>query len=1080
MLTIESAVARGVPHLIRTSKGEYNAMRITKQRTRLLSLALSLAMLFTLLPLRAWAAGTQPPVPVETVSTNFFSKALYLDFGYQHSGWIDKIQSLTVDGVPYQEVGSSLSMKNGTYVRLSNDGRIMLPPTLRGTVRCTIGAQGYEDLHLSLDTQALKVTVASEGPAVSPGGDKPTDGVSAAMERVLSSYLKLTITGLDHYVDGITAIRCASLDQQPVELKPVSHKPTLNGPTYYLDAAGSAVYFDAMNPVLHSGDILTISSSQYRDLRLKITLEEGTCRAEVVGDEAPQPGGEQTLHVRLVGSFEPALVDQKGYDAVTGATSTVTVNKNSSVEVQCALTNKDAAPTDSDWLPLHKSGVTVRREQSAVEISPQGSGMTGVYSTLDSALTLSGTPERKGEYQISVTITDDQGRKAVSNSLPFLVYGGDEKLVDRLTLDHATQAQDGKYLYDMVPWAIRDFGGENETVTVPTQIKAWFGSHTSGTYGKLGYAMPNGQEPVQTLLIPAGCDLTLVNMDLLSSVKMVVQSGGKLTLQDSAVQGVIQVEQGGTFSMNYDSYHGKFLTGASINGQLRLMGGAVLENAAIYSNTNFIANGSQARKNTQPVVAVLGDVTVKGQVFIKGDEAPTGTDPLTGRSYAGQTGLSVTGGTLTLADGALLAVYGGGMQAATSVGGTAILLESGTIAGNGTLVAVGGDGTFDRGGDAVSGTGSVTTAKAYLQGGASGFPKSADVTGGKAAAAGVNAPHAVKHDGVTWKSETENPNIPRWSGASAAPGKAEAEKTIAYISDHAGHNPETPAPQEPSIPQTTYYPIKAGPLPHGTLKLSALRAPRGRTVTVTAKPDEGYVLQDLQIQDRAGKTVKVTRKSSTQYTFTMPASPVKITAVFKQETPVTPAPTQEQPAVEKEVSFRDVSKTDYYYEAVQWAVKKNVTQGADRNRFAPDAYCTRAQAVTFLWRAAGSPTPKSRTLPFRDVGPSDFYYDAVCWAVEQGITGGTGANAFSPDAEVTRSQTVAFLHRAAGSPSAGRVSAFSDVDSGSYYAGAVSWAVEHGITQGTGGGSFRPDLVCTRAQMVSLLYRSVQKSVFLW
>ena len=114
MLTIESAVARGVPHLIRTSKGEYNAMRITKQRTRLLSLALSLAMLFTLLPLRAWAAGTQPPVPVETVSTNFFSKALYLDFGYQHSGWIDKIQSLTVDGVPYQEVGSSLSMKNGT------------------------------------------------------------------------------------------------------------------------------------------------------------------------------------------------------------------------------------------------------------------------------------------------------------------------------------------------------------------------------------------------------------------------------------------------------------------------------------------------------------------------------------------------------------------------------------------------------------------------------------------------------------------------------------------------------------------------------------------------------------------------------------------------------------------------------------------------------------------------------------------------------------------------------------------------------------------------------------------------------
>ncbi|MEJ5964779.1 S-layer homology domain-containing protein [Flavonifractor porci] len=1055
-------------------------MQITKQRTRLLSLALSLAMLFTLLPLRAWAAGIQPPVPVETVSTNFFSKAVYLDFGFQNSAWIDKIQTLSVDGVPYQEGGSSLSMKSGTYVRLSSDGRIMLPPNLPDTVKCTIQAEGYEDLHLKLDVRNQKVTVISAADAGSSTEQRDPAGAAASLERVLSVYLKLTITGLDRYVDGITAIRCVSSDQQPVELRPVSYKPLLNGPTYYLDAAESAIYFDAMNPVLHSGDILTISSSQYQDLRLKITLEEGAYRAEVVGDETPQPGGEQTLHVRLVGSFEPALVDQKGYDAVTGATSTVTVNKNSSVEVQCALTNKDAAPTDSDWLPLHKSGVTVRRDQSAVEISPQGSGMTGVYSTLDSALTLSGTPAMKGEYQISVTITDDQGRKAVSNSLPFLVYSGDEKLVDRLTLDHATQAQDGKYLYDMVPWAIRDFGGENETVTVPAQIKAWFGSHTSGTYGKLGYALPNGQEPVQTLLIPAGCDLTLVNMDVLSSVKMVVQSGGKLTLQDSAVQGVIQVEQGGTFSMNYDSYHGKFLTGASINGQLRLMGGAVLENAAIYSNTNFIANGSQARKNTQPVVAVLGDVTVKGQVFIKGDEAPTGTDPLTGRSYAGQTGLSVTGGTLTLADDALLAVYGGGMQAATSVGGTAVLLENGAIAGSGTLLAVGGDGTFDRGGDAVSGTGTVSAAKAYLQGGAAAFPKSGDITGGKAAAAGVNAPNAVKHDGVTWKSEGENPHIPRWSGASAAPSKADADKTIAYISAQAGHSPEIPGQQDPSVPQTAYYPVNAGTVPHGTLKLSALRAPRGRTVTVTVKPDEGYALQELQIQDRAGKTVKVTEKSPTQYTFTMPASPVKITAAFKEKTPDNPAPTPEQPTVEKEVSFRDVSKTDYYYEAVRWAVKENVTQGADQNRFAPDAHCTRAQAVTFLWRASGSPAPKNRTLPFRDVGANDFYYDAVCWAVEQGITGGTGANTFSPDAEVTRSQTVAFLHRAAGSPAAGKAAAFSDVDNGSYYAGAVNWAVEHGVTQGTGGGSFSPELVCTRAQMVSLLHRSVEQKVFSW
>lgn len=1056
-------------------------MQKNQRTSRFVSLALSLALMLTLLPAQAGAAGQQPPSPGATVSADFFSRALSLEFGYQHSGWMDRITALLVDGVPYERVDSTFKLKSGTYVLLPSDGRITLPPTLSGTVACTIRADGYEDLHLNLDVRDHKVTVVSAAGAGSSADQRDPAGATASLEQVLSVYLKLTVTGLDHYVDGITAIRCVSPDHQAVDLKPVTYKPALNGPAYYLDAAGSAIYFDAMNPVLHSGDILTISSGQYQDLQLKITLEEGNYRAEVVRPEIPQPGSEQTLHVRLVGSFEPALVDQKGYDAITGATSAVTVNKNSNVEVQCALVNQDATPTDSDWLPLHKSGVTVRQDKSTVEISPQGSGMTGVYSTLDSALTLSGTPAQKGTYQISVTITDDQGRKATSNPLPFLVYGGDEKLMDQLTLDHATQAQDGKYLYDMVPWAIRDFGGENETVTVPAQIKAWFGSHTSGTYGKLGYALPNDRQPVQTLLIPAGCDLTLVNMDVLSSVKIVVQSGGKLTLQDSAVQGVIEVEKDGTFSMNYDSYHGKFLTGASINGQLRLKSGAVLENAAIYSNTNFIANGNEARKNTQPVVAVLGDVTVKGQVFVRGDEAPTGTDPLTGKSYAGQTGLSVTGGTLTLADGALLAVYGGGMQAATSVGGTAVLLENGTIAGSGTLLAVGGDGTFERGGDAVSGTGTVSAAKAYLQGGAAGFPKSADITGGKAAADRVSAPNAVKRDGVTWKNEAENPHIPRWSGASAAPSQADADKAMAYISARTGNNPEPPSQKEAAAShKATYYSVNVGSVPHGTLKLSALRAPRGRTVTVTADPDEGYVLQELQIQDRAGKTVKTTQKSPSQYTFTMPASSVEITAVFKKEIPVTPAPTPEQPDVDKEVSFRDVSKTDYYYEAVRWAVSKNVTQGTSVNAFSPNAQCTRAQVVTFLWRAAGSPAPKSRTLPFRDVGPNEFYYDAVCWAVEQGITGGTGANTFSPDLVVTRAQAVALLHRAAGAPAARTASAFSDVDSGSYYAAAAQWASAQGITQGTGGSRFSPDLDCTRGQIVSFLYRGVQQNVFSW
>ena len=208
-------------------------------------------------------------------------------------------------------------------------------------------------------------------------------------------------------------------------------------------------------------------------------------------------------------------------------------------------------------------------------------------------------------------------------------------------------------------------------------------------------------------------------MDILSSVKIVVQDGAKLTLRDSVIQGAVEVENGGTFSMNYNDYGGgEFLNGASINGKLILKDGSTLENAKIYSNTNNIANGSEARRNTDPVVVINGNVKLKGKVFLRGDEAPTGTDPATGKSYTGQAGLQVNG-TLTLEKDAVLAVFGGGKDATTSNGGTAIRLNGGTITGEGKLIAVGGDGHFGEGGDAVSGNGTISVADAYLEGGAS-------------------------------------------------------------------------------------------------------------------------------------------------------------------------------------------------------------------------------------------------------------------------------------------------------------------------------------------------------------------------
>ena len=475
---------------------------------------------------------------------------------------------------------------------------------------------------------------------------------------------------------------------------------------------------------LKSGDVITITANGYKTLTFKVSIKDDKL---TVSSEST-PGDDMQLHVRLVGSFESALVNQKGYDAISGASTNVTQNKNSDASVEVALVKKGQDPQSSDWKLLNESDIRVVSKGSSVNIANRtdpakgnDSGMAGVYSVHDGSVTLAGTPAKPGIYDISVTITDELGRTATSNTLPFRIYSGEETLQDQLTLANCTKTADGKYMYDMEPWAIKNFtlASGDQTVVVPADVKAWYGSHTSGTYGELGYAVPEGTLQPQTLILPKGCDLTLVNMDILSSVKIVVQDGAKLTLRDSVIQGAVEVENGGTFSMNYNDYGGgEFLNGASINGKLILKDGSTLENAKIYSNTNNIANGSEARRNTDPVVVINGNVKLKGKVFLRGDEAPTGTDPATGKSYTGQAGLQVNG-TLTLEKDAVLAVFGGGKDATTSNGGTAIRLNGGTITGEGKLIAVGGDGHFGEGGDAVSGNGTISVADAYLEGGAS-------------------------------------------------------------------------------------------------------------------------------------------------------------------------------------------------------------------------------------------------------------------------------------------------------------------------------------------------------------------------
>ena len=248
---------------------------------------------------------------------------------------------------------------------------------------------------------------------------------------------------------------------------------------------------------------------------------------------------------------------------------------------------------------------------------------------------------------------------------------------------------------------------------------------------------------------------------------------------------------------------------------------------------------------------------------------------------------------------------------------------------------------------------------------------------------------------------------------------------------------------------------------HGTVTVSPKSASKGDTVTVTVKPDSGYVLETLTVTDKNGNELTLKDKGNGKYTFTMPAGKVEVKATFMEDNSMLNF-------------FYDVPNNAYFYEAVKWAVKNGITTGVGNNLFAPEQPCTRAQIVTFLWRAAGSPEPKGAASGMSDVVSGSYYEKAVAWAIENGITTGTTTSMFSPDATCTRAQAVTFLARALKAKAASAAE-FSDVPTGSYFADAVAWAAANGVTEGIGGGLFGSDNDCTRGQIVTFLYRAYNK-----
>ena len=281
-----------------------------------------------------------------------------------------------------------------------------------------------------------------------------------------------------------------------------------------------------------------------------------------------------------------------------------------------------------------------------------------------------------------------------------------------------------------------------------------------------------------------------------------------------------------------------------------------------------------------------------------------------------------------------------------------------------------------------------------------------------------------------------------------ATGTELVEYTFTYSRPYSGSSSYDPT-----------YSVTVDKTENGSVTVSPKSASKGDTVTITVKPDSGYVLETLTVTDKNGNELTLKDKGDGKYTFTMPAGKVEVKATFMEDNSVLNF-------------FYDVPNGAYFYEAVKWAVDKGITNGLSDTMFGPYEFCTRAQIVTFLWRAAGSPEPKT-VSSFTDVPANAYYAKAVAWAVENGITNGMTETTFAPDATCTRGQSVTFLYRALKGTASGSAN-FTDVKSDAFYADAINWAVANNVTNGTSNTTFSPNAYCTRAEIVTFLYRAYQ------
>ena len=472
--------------------------------------------------------------------------------------------------------------------------------------------------------------------------------------------------------------------------------------------------------------------------------------------------------------------------------------------------------------------------------------------------------------------------------------------------------------------------------------------------------------------------------------------------------------------------------------------------ALVVNNTELSVNGLTTSGNQWGINIDQGSrVTLSNAEIVEGDsvvfEGQDGSGSLTVESGSFQnikTQGASTGGTLT--------INGGTIASVSNEAGADVAITGGTVTGQ---VSNSGSGSIS-----VTG-GSFTTAdvEAFVDPDQT-VILTLDPAGGscQVKTLAVASGAAV---GTLPVPVREGHRFTGWSTA-ASGGTAVTEDTTfdAAATLYAQWEQESSSGDSDSGDTDGDYLITVDRVSGGTLRVNPGRADKGDTVTITVTPKSGYELKKLTVTDSRGDAVETRSAGEGRYTFVMPGSRVSVSASFARA---------EEP---EKLPFTDVSNSAYYYDAVLWAAEEGITSGVTGSTFAPGRGCTRAQLVTFLWRANGSPEPASRENPFTDVSSSAYYYDAVLWAVEKGITTGVTGSTFAPDALCTRGQAAVLLWRANGAPQVSQEHPFRDVAEDAYYEDAVSWAVHGGVTQGTTGSTFAPDETCTRAQIVTFLY----------